>query len=101
MNLINFQEEFEKIARQKGMGEVISSTVICHNARKVLSEVFPEGEGRVVSFQNGLLTINFSGSSALAQFNIVKEKFLNELNKILSKNSVTEVKAVIGPISLD
>ncbi|MDP4008763.1 MAG: hypothetical protein Q8P68_06250 [Candidatus Peregrinibacteria bacterium] len=101
MNLINFQEEFERIARSQGMGEAISSGVICHNARKVLLNTFPEGGGRVVSFQNGLLTINFGGSSALTRFNIVKVDFLNELNKMLSKNYVTEVKAVIGPISLD
>ena len=96
MNLINFQEEFEKIARKHGMGEAISAGVTCHKAEEGLKRVFPEGDGKVVSFKNGLLTIKFGSSSALAGFHVVKSKLVEEVNGSLGKNLVTEVRAVIG-----
>lgn len=101
MDRINFHEEFEKVARRRGMGPAISSGVICHKAREILKEVFADGGGEVVSFKDGLLTICFGSSGALFSFGTKKEKFLGKLNSTLKKNQVDEVKAIMRRISLD
>lgn len=95
MDKINFKEEFEKVARRHGMGEVISSSVVCHKARAVLEEILPDSGGKVVSFKNGLLTLSFRSSGALARFGLLKKEFLSQLNAVLKQIHVTELKIVL------
>lgn len=99
MNLVNFQEEFEKLARSQGMGDVITSGLVCHKARTVLDEIFPEGECDVQSFKDGLLTISFPSSSALARFNMLKVDFEKKMEKSFedsgARNPVSDIKSTI------
>lgn len=101
MDKVNFQEEFEKIARRCGMGEAVSSSVVCHKAREVLREVFADGGGVIISFENGLLTVGFGSSGALFKFNSKRASFLKKLNATLGKSQVAEVKAILRSNSLD
>lgn len=101
MDKVNFKEEFEKVARKHGMGEAISSSVVCHKAREVLKEVFAGGEGEAISFKDGLLTVGFGSSGALFKFNSKKASFLKKLNGALGKSQVAEVKAIMRSNSLD
>lgn len=94
MNKIDFQAEFEKIARRQGMGDAIAACTVCHKAREILKDM-TDFRFEVTSFKNGLLSINFSSSGALTRFNMEKIDFLKKLNESLGKTLVTEVKAVI------
>lgn len=94
--LVNFQEEFKKIARKKGMGDAVSASIVCHKARIILDEIFPEGGCAVKSFKNGLLTVNFPSSGALARFNMLKPDFETSLGKVFDKNPVTDIRAMIA-----
>lgn len=103
MNKVNFQEEFEKIARRFGMGEAISSSVVCYKAREVLKEVMDDDCAScvVISFENGLLTVGFGSSGALFKFNSKKASFLKKLNGALGKSQVAEIRAIMRSNSLD
>jgi|GEM_PF-4104401 len=96
MDFVNFQEEFKKIAHENGMGNAIMASAVCHKARTTLEEIFPEGECNVKSFENGLLTISFPSSGALARFNMLKPDFESSLKKAFDENPVRDIKAMIS-----
>lgn len=99
-DLVNFQKEFERIAQSNGMGIAVTSSLVCHRARGALEEVFPNGEGSVNGFRDGVLMISFPSSSALARFNMLKPQFHESLQAAFSKdtkkNPIKEVRSTIG-----
>ncbi len=96
-----FQNFFDKAARMHGMRRQIQAAEVCHQARKMIPEIFPghsEAAANILPshFKESLLVIKTTSPAWAQEVVMRKRKIIDELNARLGKNVVKELRTQIS-----
>lgn len=96
MSLEQAKNILSKILRSKGLSSQAQAAWVCREAEFILARTFKDSGTQVVSFSNGVLTVDAPTSGWAQEIQLREEKLIKKINQRIKMKLVKRIRIRMG-----